>query len=136
MELLGFKKGSSAQLSDHFSVSEFDCKCKYPECTMTRISPELIDMLEEIRMKLKEAIGRAFPIVIKSGYRCEAHNADTPGAVDGSQHPQGRAADIIIPNKYHNLIDIFVGDRGGVGFYDDRLHIDVRGSRARWNNKH
>jgi uncharacterized protein YcbK (DUF882 family) len=42
--------------------------------------------------KLREACGFAF--VVQSGYRTIAHNAQLSGAVDGSAHTRGMAADI------------------------------------------
>jgi len=95
----------------------------------------LIVLLEEIHDFIELATGYRLPVSVSSGYRCEKHNADTPGAAKDSLHPDGKAADIIIPNKLHRMISMLVGARGGVGFYDDRLHVDVRGSRARWGKE-
>lgn len=73
-----------------------------------------------------------FRLKITSGYRCVRHNDETPGAAEHSQHIVGKAADVLIPNEYHTKVASFVGKRGGVGFYEGRLHIDVRGSADRW----
>lgn len=135
MTLLIESKDKSYPLSEHFELAEFRCKCFYPECNVTKVDTDLIALLEDIHRFLDEAIGHVFPIKVKSGYRCVRHNDETPGAAKDSQHPEGKAADIIIPNKYHRMISMLVGDRGGVGYYDDRLHIDVRGSRARWGKE-
>lgn len=132
MALMTFEKHASFPLSEHFDVREFHCRCKHVDCVTTLIDMALIEMLEEIHRLLDEAVGHVYPLFVKSGYRCEKHNLETPDAVPGSQHPQGTAADIVVPNKYHRLVEMLVGDRGGVGFYNDRLHVDVRGVRARW----
>lgn len=135
MTMLNFVKGCSFELSPHFDVNEFHCKCTYVDCSETNVSTDLIELLESIHTLMEESIGHAFPIKITSGFRCVKHNTDTPGAAPDSQHPLGTAADIIIPNKFQRMVDIVVGSRGGVGFYEDRLHVDVRGTRERWSVK-
>lgn len=129
---LTLKKQDNTQLSAHFKASEFDCPCG--QCNETKINTDLVELLEDVHNVITEILGHEFPIKVSSGYRCETHNATVPGAVSGSQHPLGNAADVIIPNKYHQVISILVGKRGGVGFYPDRLHIDCRGSKARWEH--
>lgn len=135
MSLVRARRTDDLKLSENFTFKEFHCQCKYEECVESKIEMDLILLLEEVREFLSEVAGHTFPMTVTSGYRCVKHNDDTPGSVAGSQHPEGKAADIIIPNKYHRVISMFVGNRGGVGFYEDRLHIDVRGSRARWGKE-
>ncbi len=135
MAIVTARKTDDIKLSEHFTFKELHCKCSYEDCVESKIDMDLIFLLEEVRAFLAEVAGYEIPMTPTCGYRCEKHNLDTPGAVLGSQHPEGKAADIIIPNKYHRVIAMFVGNRGGVGFYEDRLHIDVRGSRARWGKE-
>ncbi len=113
-------------LSEHFSLKEFRCRCDLPECQSTKVDSDLVALLEEIHVML------AAPIKITSGYRCEAHNARIKGAVKGSYHTKGMAADILIPDHFHKaIVDHYTG-RLGIGFYDNRLHVDVRKGCARW----
>ena len=67
----------------NFSASEFACKC----CGAADMDPDFMDRLQQLRTRL------GWPLVISSGYRCEAHNAAVGG---GPAHPTGKAADIAI----------------------------------------
>jgi uncharacterized protein YcbK (DUF882 family) len=114
------------QLSPHFKESEFACKC----CGKARVDKKLVNLLEEIRV----AIGK--PIIIMSGYRCEAHNAKVGGAKK-SQHVQGTAADIKVSGMEAAdvqkwLVKNFDAKIGGLGSYKTFTHIDIRTTRARW----
>lgn len=113
-------------LSLHFSLKEFRCRCDSESCQTTKISSELIDILEEIRSLF------GAPLKVTSGYRCEEHNAQIPGAVKNSYHTKGLAADILIPDHFHKAISDRYHGKLGIGFYNNRLHIDVRKGCARW----
>lgn len=76
----------STQLSPHFNVQEFRCKCGKEHDTL--ISDELIANLE----KLFEVLGCS-KIIVTSGYRCEQHDKNVGGSGTG-QHTLGKAADI------------------------------------------
>lgn len=96
------------------------------------IKRELYDKLNEIRL----AYGK--PIIINSGYRSPEHNKKV-GGVPNSYHVQGIAADIR-PKFRKDLARLQsicdkLNDRGGVGFYDSFVHVDVRGTRARWDER-
>jgi uncharacterized protein YcbK (DUF882 family) len=69
----------------NFQLVEFDCPC----CGKNDISHELIDVLQIIRDEAHA------PMIITSGYRCEAHNTAIGGAPK-SQHLKGLAADFHI----------------------------------------
>lgn len=116
-------------LTQHFSAHEFACR---DMCGLTTPADALIAGLEILRADL----GR--PIKILSGLRCAERNAMLGGAKD-SQHLTGKAADIVVVGV--PLSDIFraaVGVpeffSGGIGIYPDGgyVHVDVRGTRARW----
>lgn len=100
----------------------------------TVVDPALLEKLNEIR----KAYGK--PIVINSGYRSPAHNAAV-GGVKNSMHVQGKAADIRptaanaadLP-ELQRICDALNAE-GGVGFYNTFCHVDVRGRRARWDNR-
>jgi uncharacterized protein YcbK (DUF882 family) len=123
----GYKKGISAKLSAHFSTTEFDCHCSRPSCDITYVDDDLIKFLEEKR----DMVGKQFNVL--SGFRCTAHNHEV-GGKPGSQHLQGKAADLQFPlNDILDYVDFFK-DADGLGIYRKKhfLHVDVRGHRARW----
>ena len=63
------------------------------------------------------------------------------GGVPDSQHIMGRAADITIKgisaNEVYETIEKLITNghilQGGLGLYDNFVHYDIRGSRARWD---
>lgn len=121
-----YPKNKGYKLSEHFNALEFQCKCKYPDCTMTYIDDGLIDYLEKKRDRLGKSI------TINSGFRCTRHNRDI-GGKKGSIHMTGKAADIVVSGEdMLKLADVFE-DADGLGRYKNFLHVDVRGYRARWN---
>jgi uncharacterized protein YcbK (DUF882 family) len=132
-------------VSLHFSLEEFACHdgSAYPdEWIGERLTP-LCQVLEAIR-----GAGGNLPIRIDSGYRSiayddklyQAHVARVGDDGDvapasRSQHPQGRAADIVHPSigpvAFFNLIlklyeDGTIPQLGGVGLYPSFVHVDVR----------
>lgn len=74
------------QLSPHFNISEFRCKCGREHETLN--NPELIDKLEKLYAALN-----CSKIIVTSGYRCAAHDKTVGGSGTG-QHTLGNAADI------------------------------------------
>jgi zinc D-Ala-D-Ala carboxypeptidase len=124
-----YPKGAPTQLSKHFHLQEFDCKCTRPECSVTLVSDELVACLEALRE-------RAGAVSIDDAYRCPAHNKEVGGCAN-SQHELGNAADIKTPigpaatATAAEQIPSF--KNGGIGRYATFTHVDVRGKRARWN---
>lgn len=109
-------------LSPHFSRAEFRCR----HCgRVVDPPPELLTVLERIR-----SISGA-PLAVRSGYRCEAHNAAVGGA-RRSQHLLGRAADI--PEGRATLGQARAAGAVGVGVRNGwAVHVDVRpGAPATW----
>jgi Uncharacterized protein conserved in bacteria len=94
---------------------------------VTKVDLDLVELLEVIRLAL------GIPLKVSSGYRCAEHNAKVGGSAPHSQHIVGKAADIIVPDSKHYLVEAIVGNKGGFGRYDDRCHVDIRGERARWD---
>ena len=76
----------TTQLSPHFNISEFRCKCGKEHETLN--SPELVEKLEKLFTALN-----CFKIIVTSGYRCEQHDKNVGGSGSG-QHTLGNAADI------------------------------------------
>jgi uncharacterized protein YcbK (DUF882 family) len=119
------------RLSEHFSSQEFACKCG---CGSDGIDPSMIVLLEWLRAEMG---GRA--VAVNSGVRCPAYNAQIGGAFN-SQHLFGRAADVVVSGVSPDVVadffdDCGVSDQIGLGRYDTFTHVDVRGTRARWDGR-
>lgn len=74
------------------------------------------------------------------GNRCEKWNR-LHGGAEGSQHTKWRAADIyfdcLVDDNCPDMEDLYavvdeLNPYGGVGEYDYNVHVDTRGSWARW----
>ena len=120
----------SLKLSENFNLAEFTCGMSNPckHCgAVAFISPQLVDMLEDIRA----IVGK--PIRILSGYRCLDHNREIGGATS-SMHMVGFAADIAPPtgmsiSRFYELCQLGVKKyQGGCGCYikSNFVHVDVR----------
>lgn len=116
-----------------FDTKEFESRDGKPSpFGETVVAKELIVRLNAIRSRFGKAI------IINSGYRSPEHNKAV-GGVPNSQHVKGTAADIR-PEDLNDLPELQMicdemNPNGGVGFYNTFVHIDVRGSRARWDNR-
>ena len=86
------------------------------------------------------------PFKVSSGYRSEKHNE----VIGGSKNSQHKifATDIIPSTKSSriekpslpNAIDLLADKADeigfdGIGIYDVFIHLDLRGKKARWNNR-
>lgn len=114
-------------ISAHFSRHEFACRCG---CGGDTVDAASLEALEAIRQHFDA------PVKINSAYRCLTYNR-TPavGSNDNSQHPLGRAQDIVVegvpPNDVANYAEGL--GLGGVGRYATFTHIDTRtNGPARW----
>ena len=123
-DVVDLPKQSSDKLSEHFAKSEFVCHC----CGQGTVTPRLVELLELLRAKANA------PVHVNCGYRCPKHNAEV-GGVPNSQHVEGTAADITIPNigfdKARQIVQSLPFD--GTGFYPPLenggalfIHVDVR----------
>ena len=114
-------------LSAHFSRKEFACHCG---CGFDQVKQELIAKLE----KLRELCGGK-PLRINSGCRCAKRNKIVGGAKN-SQHLYGTAADVAqVPGISIDEMARLAEQAGfdGIGKYNNRIHVDVRGYKARWD---
>lgn len=82
-----YKYNDNSQLTEHFNVKEFRCKCGGTHDTL--IDTELVEKLEKLHKTLK-----CSKIIINSGYRCKSHDIAVGGSGYG-QHTKGTAADIM-----------------------------------------
>ena len=99
----------NTRLSEHFTLAEFCNWRKYPANQPTML--QVVNITYGCLMLLepaRKAIG--CPIVINSGFRCEAVNRQV-GGVRSSQHLQGQAADIRPkdPARFQQLVDFLKG---------------------------
>ena len=146
-------------VTPHFSEEEFACHdgTPYP---LTAIDDEvpggllwretrLVPLCETLEI-IRDATGGA-PLHVDSGYRTLAFDEKLYEASRGSgqvapasrsQHPKGRAADIVSgamrPHELFNLVQQLYLDGklprlGGVGLYPNFIHVDVR---PRGESKH
>lgn len=140
-----FSKGDmNMKVGKYFDESEFACKCGNhgfhedgTPCLDHVIDKRLVDLLDAIRERL------GVPVYILSGYRCPTHNAEV-GGVSNSQHVLGTAADITydgidvdyLANLAEECASEVLGEGIGIGryYFQDFVHVDVRGYDARWND--
>lgn len=131
-------------LSAHFSKWEFRCHCG--QCGMSRVHPDLIAGLEQLREHAGFVVGHECSVAVNSGVRCVRHNHRVGGS-PRSQHVIdsgngifcGHAADIVVARcdvatVYTLAQNVEQFRNGGIGVYpeDGFIHVDVRGHAARW----
>lgn len=116
------------KLSNNFLVKEFACK---DGSDYILIDTELVKLLQNIRNHFNK------PVTINSAYRNPAYNKKV-GGVSNSQHTKGTAADIVVsgatPKEVAQYAEHLMPNSGGIGLYKTFTHVDVRSSRARWQN--
>lgn len=125
-----YKYNDTSMLAEHFSVSEFRCKCGGTHDTI--INPELPDKLERLFKALN-----CSAIIINSGYRCPTHSVNIGGSVN-DYHTKGYAADIICYDQSGNKIsskkvscaaqDVGFGGISNIDGTYTATHVDVRTS--------
>lgn len=90
---------TNLRLSEHFTLAEFERSATAKAYGIDNSVPnQFIPVLQQLCKEVLEPL-RAFagqPIIIGSGYRCNALNIKV-GGVYASQHTLGEAADIQIP---------------------------------------
>jgi uncharacterized protein YcbK (DUF882 family) len=139
-----WNKGERFKMGDHFSSSEFECQCSYKSCVEQKISKELIDKLNLVRIEMGS------PLYITSGFRCFKHQCDLRNEVNSgktkltvvastvSQHELGNAADIsprvITMIKLRKIIEKLFDT---IGLAKTFYHVDIRplktdGSKRIW----
>ena len=125
------------QLSSHFNVQEFKCKCGGTHDIL--ISSELIDKLEQLYTALN-----CSKIIVTSGYRCPTHDKNVGGTSTG-QHTKGTAADICCYGQdgkpiSSKLVCCKAQDIGFTGIANidssyQYTHVDVRTSGKWYGNE-
>ena len=123
------------------------------------INPRLLDKLELVIAEVQRRRGRVrvidLALGVHSGFRTPWHNSRVPRAAGDSRHQYGDAADVVMDANGDGRITATDGmlvanavERveyqhpdlaGGLGLYTGRqfrtpyVHIDTRGTRARWD---
>lgn len=104
----------------YFRASEFDSPDQ-PGLAKGGMQNAIVMALDRIRAR------GGFPIIISSGYRTPAHNAEV-GGVDGSAHIRGYAADLAIRSSRQRSIVVRLAYEEGirrVGVGAHIIHLDM-----------
>lgn len=133
MAVKTYKYNDKTQLTTHFRVQEFKCKCGKNHDIL--IDDQLPKLLETLRSKLNASRGDIY-----SGYRCPTHDKNVGGRGTGS-HTLGYSVDIIfydkngkpIPSSKVALLLEDMGHKYGIGYrcggsqdHQGKIHIDTR----------
>ncbi|MCM1270632.1 MAG: D-Ala-D-Ala carboxypeptidase family metallohydrolase [Ruminococcus flavefaciens] len=128
-----YESGDKSQLSPHFNVQEFKCKCGKEHEIL--LSTELVDKLEKLYSALN-----CSKIIVTSGYRCTNHDRNVGGNGTG-QHTKGNAADICCYGQDEQPIssktvcckaqDIGFGGIANINEKYIYTHVDVR-TDSKW----
>jgi len=137
MAVKTYKFDDSTQLSPHFNVQEFRCKCSQHHDIL--IAEELVDKLERLYVKLD-----CSKIIITSGMRCPSYDISI-GGNGGGQHPLGKAADVVCYNQNGDRIssklvcctaqDLGFGGIANIDTSYTATHLDVRTSNIWYGNE-
>lgn len=129
-----YSYSSKTQLSTHFNVSEFRCKCG--RVHDTKVDSSLITMLEKLMKKLN-----ASKCYVESGYRCTEHDKAVGGNGYGA-HTTGLAADVCFYDKSGNVIPTDIvscvaQDLGFIGIANinsrmTNIHLDMKQRSGRY----
>jgi uncharacterized protein YcbK (DUF882 family) len=144
-------------VSEHLRLRDFltrDEQTQWPRYAV--LNPRILDKLELVLAEVYKLRGRQVQVDIDvhSGFRTPRHNARVEGAAVNSRHQFGDAADVAIDADGDGRLTSFDGrivaaivefiERknpdlvGGLGLYvgpghaTPYVHIDARGTRARW----
>lgn len=152
---------SGVPVSPHFRLGDFICK-QPGNPRYLALDERLLVKLETLLVRVQAAGIPATRFTVMSAYRTPAYNASIGNETDLSAHLYGQAADIFVDEDGDGQMDDVTGDGrvtradaerlaeiaapldddpglvGGLGIYSPAphrgpfIHIDVRGSRARW----
>jgi GH25 family lysozyme M1 (1,4-beta-N-acetylmuramidase) len=137
MAVKSYNFDDNTQLSAHFNVQEFRCKCSQHHEIL--IAEELVDKLEKLYTKLN-----CSKIIVTSGMRCPSYDISI-GGNGGGQHPLGKAADVVCYNQNGERIssklvcctaqDLGFGGIANIDTSYTATHLDVRTSNIWYGNE-
>ena len=117
-------------LSQNFSRWEFSCNCG---CGFDTVDAMLLVVLQDLSDTYNH-----MPVNISGPNRCPEHNKKVGGAKD-SEHMKAKAVDIKVqrmsPQVIYNYLNKKYPNTFGIGIYVNRVHIDVRKEKARWDKR-
>jgi uncharacterized protein YcbK (DUF882 family) len=120
-------KDGNKKLSANFKVKEFACT---DGSDPIFIDTELVKVLQKVRNHFNKSV------TITSAYRTPTKNKAC-GGTTYSQHLYGKAADIkvsgVTPKKVAAYVNTILPKSGGIGTYQNFVHVDVRTTKSRWN---
>ena len=128
MAVIHYKYNETKQLSPHFSVNEFRCKCGKQHDIL--ISEELISQLERLFDTM-----HCSKIIVSSGHRCSEYDKRIGNSGVG-QHILGKAADVYCYDQNNKAIstkivscvaqDLGFGGIANINSAYTWIHLDVR----------
>lgn len=127
-----WEKGESDPLTKHFMSNEFSCHCSFDTCKEQRISVELVEKLEQVRVALNA------PVIIDSAYRCKAKQdalraAGYETSIGPSTHELGDAVDVRPAlNKFYSLGQELKQRFKAIGEATSWYHVDMRADKPRY----
>jgi len=109
-------------LSEHFKLREFLCKCG--QCEIPPTALHNIQDIARVMEDVRKLHGNK-PITITSGYRCPEHNRKIGGAPN-SYHMRGQAADFVVKGVSPKVTQSLLKDwRGGLELTSGWTHLDT-----------
>lgn len=118
----------SVRLAANFTVREFACN---DGSDKVLVDSNLVTILQKVRNHFGASV------TITSAYRTASYNKIVGGAAS-SQHLKGTAADIVVsgatPLEVAKYCEYLMPKNGGIGIYNNFVHVDVRTARARWED--
>lgn len=137
MAVISYAYNDKTQLSKHFNVQEFRCKCGKTHDIL--ISQELVYQLERLFSTLD-----CSKIIVSSGHRCSEHDKKIGNSGVG-QHILGKAADVYCYDRNNKAIstkivscvaqDLGFGGIANINSAYTWIHLDVRTSNIYMGNE-
>ena len=120
------------KITEHFSYDEPGIRC--PCCDRLKIVPGFYSHMEKLE-QMRQELG--FALIINSGYRCPEHNKEVS---ESTRSWHLLFATDVRPNwgkgfkqKVKAIYKIALAQKwGGIGYYSNRIHLDMRPEEARW----
>lgn len=122
--------------SKHFN-HKTDTMMACPCCGKGTLSVATLMVLEDVRAYFKA------PIHVTAGARCQKYQMGLNPSVPNSKHiitkldEEAKAVDFVVQGVKTSKVRTFLNSRPyanllGIGKYDSFVHVDTRGTRARW----